>query len=132
MTERPRVRDIMARNLVTLTPDMAINRAAAVLLDKKISGAPVVDTHGDLVGVLSKKDCMAAALHASYYRDWGGSVAEYMSQDVETLDADMDIVAAGEAFLASKFRRFPVMEAGALVGQVSRADILTALHENWS
>jgi predicted transcriptional regulator len=131
MTDRPRVRDYMSRKLVTLTPQTEINRAMHTLLDERISGAPVVDEHGWLVGVLSKKDCLKAALHAAYWRDWGETVADYMSKDVKTLTADMDIVAAAEAFLASPFRRFPVMEEGRLVGQVSRADILRALSQQW-
>jgi predicted transcriptional regulator len=131
MTDRPRVRDYMSRKLVTLTPQTEINRAMHILLDERISGAPVVDEHGWLVGVLSKKDCLKAALHAAYWRDWGETVADYMSKDVKTLTADMDIVAAAEAFLASPFRRFPVMEEGRLVGQVSRADILRALSQQW-
>ena len=131
MTDRPRVRDYMSRKLVTLTPQTEINRAMHILLDERISGAPVVDEHGWLVGVLSKKDCLKAALHAAYWRDWGKTVADYMSKDVKTLTADMDIVAAAEAFLASPFRRFPVMEEGRLVGQVSRADILRALSQQW-
>ena len=87
--------------------------------------------NGRLVGVLSKKDCLKAALHAAYWRDWGQTVAEYMSRDIETLPADMDIVAAAEAFLASSFRRFPVMDGSRLVGQISRRDILRAILELW-
>lgn len=132
MTERPRVRDYMARDLVTLAPETEITRASALLLEHGISGAPVVDARGGLVGVLSKKDCLRAALHASYYRDWGGTVDAFMSRDVQTLAADLDIVAAAEAFIASTFRRFPVLEEGALVGQISRADILLALQAQWS
>jgi len=132
MTQRPRIRDYMARDLVTLSTTLEINRAAALLLERRISGAPVVDARGGLVGVLSKKDCLRAALHASYYRDWSGTVDKYMSANPETLDADLDILEAAEAFLASHFRRFPVMSEGALVGQVSRADILRALYEHWS
>ena len=131
MTDRPRVSDYMARDLVTLSPETEINQAMHILLDRHISGAPVVDSTGRLVGVLSKKDCLKAALHASYYRDWGGGVAEYMARDVRTLDAGMDIVSAAEAFVSSSFRRFPVLRDGQLVGQVSRADILRALGEQW-
>ncbi len=132
MTPRPRVRDYMARDLVTLTPETEITRASALLLRHRISGAPVVDDRGGLVGVLSKKDCLRAALQASYFRDWGGTVDAFMSRDAKTLEADLDIVAAAEAFIVSSFRRFPVLEEGALVGQVSRADILRALHAQWS
>ena len=131
MTDRPRIRDYMVRDLVTLTPETEINRAMHVLLERRISGAPVLDSDGWLIGVLSKKDCLQAALHAAYWREWGKSVGDYMSTDVQTLSADMGIVAAAEAFLASPFRRFPVMQEGQLVGQISRADILRALSDQW-
>ncbi len=125
------VRDYMARNLITLTPETEINRAMNILLDNQISGAPVINDDGQLVGVLSKKDCLKAALDASYYRDWGKTVAAHMSTDVQTLNAGMDMVAATNAFLDSHYRRFPVMENGQLVGQISRADALRAMRDNW-
>lgn len=131
MSSVPSVADYMARDLIILSPDMEINHAMNILLDKKLSGAPVVDDSGQLVGVLSKKDCLAAALAASYYRDWGKPVSAYMSTDVKTLDAGMDILAATNAFLDSSFRRFPVMENGRLVGQISRSDALRAMRDNW-
>ncbi len=121
----------MATQLKTLRPEMEINQAMAVLLEHKISGAPVVDAAGELVGMLSKKDCLRAALHASYHQELGGTVADYMTHPVETLEADLDIFAALERFLASNFRRFPVMREGRMVGQVSRADLLRALTEYW-
>ena len=63
------VADYMTRDLITLSPETEINRAMNMLLDQRISGAPVVDQNGQMVGVLSKKDCLKAALEASYYRD---------------------------------------------------------------
>lgn len=131
MTGRPKIEDYMATALVTLSPGMEINHAMKLLLDRKISGAPVVDDKGQLVGVLSKKDCLRAALNSSYYQEWGGSVADYMATEIETLEADMDLVQAAERFLASHFRRFPVMRDGRLAGQISRADVLRGLTENW-
>ncbi|MDH5452135.1 MAG: CBS domain-containing protein [Paracoccaceae bacterium] len=131
MTDRPKIADYMARNLVMLTPGMEINRALHLLLGHRISGAPVIDDSAQLVGVLSKKDCLRAALNASYYQDWGDTVANYMSTDVQTLEADLDIVAAAETFLQSAYRRFPVTQEGRLVGQISRADVLRALAEHW-
>ena len=131
MSERPRIKAYMSRDLVTLTPDMEINRAMHLLIDKHISGAPVLDEAGNLVGMLSQKDCLKAALHASYYREWGDTVADYMSGNAQTLDAELDLVEAAEAFLASSFRRFPVMSEGRLVGQISRSDLLKALAGNW-
>lgn len=131
MNGGPKIADYMATELVTLSPGMEINKAMIILLDERISGAPVVDAKGQLVGVLSKKDCLRAALNTNYYQEWGGSVADYMAKDVETLEADMDLVQAAERFLASHFRRFPVMRNGRLAGQISRADVLRGLTANW-
>lgn len=131
MSEFPMIRECMATDLITLSPDTEITHAMVTLLEAKISGAPVVDERGQLVGMLSKKDCLKAALNASYYQEWGGAVAEYMSKEVEALDGDLDVVQAAEAFLASSYRRFPVLDDGVLIGQVSRCDILKALSEQW-
>ena len=125
------VRECMTTDLITLSPETEITVAMMTLLNAKISGAPVVNEKGKLVGVLSKKDCLKAALNASYYQEWGGAVGEYMSKDIQTLDGDLNVVQAAEAFLASTYRRFPVLDEGQLVGQVSRADILKALSEQW-
>ena len=121
------VADIMATQLVTFSPDMNIHEAIRILLDKRISGAPVVDSNGALVGMLSKKDCLKIVFSSQYHDDWGGPVRDFMSVPVETLDADMDLVSAAQRFLASHFRRFPVLRDGKLVGQVSRYDILKVL-----
>lgn len=124
------VSDYMARDLVTLSPETEINRAMNMLLKHRISGAPVLES-GALVGILSKKDCLRAAIEASYYRDWGGTVAAHMTVDVETLDAGTDILTAASAFVSTTYRRFPVMQSGRLVGQISRADVLQAMSDNW-
>ncbi len=123
------VADIMATRLVTFTPDTNIHDAIRVLLDKGISGAPVVDASGALVGVLSKKDGLKIVLSSQYHGDRGGPVSEFMSSPVQTLDAGLDLVSAAQHFLASNFRRFPVLRKGNLVGQVSRADVLRALSD---
>lgn len=125
------VSDYMARDLILLSPETEINRAMGILLEHGLSGAPVVDRTGQLVGVLSKKDCLKAALDASYYRDWGAKVGVYMTENVETLDAGTDILTAATTFLESTYRRFPVLNGGHLVGQISRSDVLRAMIENW-
>lgn len=132
MTERPCIADYMAVDLVLFRPEFEILHAMNTLLEKRLSGAPVVDEEGRLVGVLSKKDCLRAALNGAYYQEWGSQVAAYMSANPETLDADLDLVTAAEWFLDSDYRRFPVLRGGKLVGQISRADILRALLDNWS
>ena len=125
------VADYMARDLITIKPDDDIHEAAKVLLDRHISGAPVVNQNGHLVGILSIKDCFKIIYSASYHQDWGGCVADYMTRNLQTVDAGTDIMTVGEMFLHSPYRRFPVMLNGRLVGQISRHDVLTALESLW-
>jgi len=124
------IADIMATEVVSFSPDTNIHTAIHVLLEKRISGAPVLDDAGALVGVLSKKDCLKIVYSAAYHHDRGGPVSDYMSADVQTLDATMEISQAAEHFVASPYRRFPVVRDGSMVGQVSRHDILKALMED--
>ena len=84
---------------------------------------------GGLAGVLSQKDCLKVIYGASYHQDWGGTVSQYMSREVEHIDAGSSILDAAEKFLESHFRRFPVLRDGRLVGQISRSDILRAIDE---
>ena len=124
-----RVRNYMARDLVSFYAETDVLDAIHDLVKHRIAGAPVVDHQGELIGMLSELDCMQVALEASYYGQRGGPVSEYMTTDVETVDADMNIVDLAEQFRKSPFRRFPVVKDGRLVGQVSRRDVLRALLE---
>ncbi len=128
----PTVDDYMARELITFMPGDDIHTALKVLLDERISGAPVVDRRGRLVGVLSKKDCLEVVYSASYHQDWGGRVEEYMTKDVTTIESGSDIIKAADMFMSSAFRRFPILKNGRMTGQISRADLLRALEERWA
>ncbi len=121
------VKDYMARTLVTFKPDTDVLDAVHTLVQHRIAGAPVVDDTGNLVGMLSEYDCMRVALQAGYHGTGGGPVSEYMSQGVETVDANMSIVDLAQVFIDKKFRRFPVTQGTRLVGQISRRDVLRAL-----
>jgi predicted transcriptional regulator len=129
MSNKPIVDNYMTRTLTLFSPEQNIHAAAKTLLDQRISGAPVIDDAGKLVGVLSKKDCLQVIYTASYHKDWGGRVDEYMSRDVHTIESGTDIIAVADLFVESSFRRFPVMEKGQVIGQISRHDILSALYE---
>ena len=121
------VRDYMAGRLVKFKPDMEVLDAIHELVEHRIAGAPVVNDQGELIGMLSETDCLKVALNAGYYGHWGGPVADFMTHDVETIDADMNIVDLAQRFLDSGFRRFPVLRNNRLVGQISRRDVLRAL-----
>lgn len=128
MLQSDKVKDYMAANLVTFTPDMDIMDAVSELIRKRISGATVLDEHGNIVGILSQRDCLKVTLHASYYSEGGaGRVAEYMREEVTTVDADMSILELAELFLTRPMRRYPVVENNRLVGQISIRDVLRAL-----
>ncbi len=132
MNNIPKIDDYMARVLFTFSPSDDIHSAVETLLKERISGAPVVDRNGNLVGVISKKDCLKVVYAASYHQDWGGTVDEYMSKDVHTIESGTDIIAAADFFVQSVYRRFPVLENGRMIGQISRCDILRALHDQWT
>lgn len=128
---RPTVASYMTRDPITFAPDLEVTRAVARLLRASVSGAPVVDDGGGLVGMFTAKDCFRAVLHASYHQELGGQVADFMASPVETLEADLGIVAAAERFLATPYRRFPVTRDGTLVGIITRLDLLRAFSSEW-
>ncbi len=131
MTELLKVSDHMSPKLVSFAPEMNIHEAIEALLEHRISGAPVLDAEGLLVGILTKRDCMSIAFTSSYHQEWGGSVSDYMSHEVETIDADEDIITVAGMFLDSRFRRYPVVRDQKVVGVISRHDVLKALRQLW-
>ncbi|MDH3510959.1 MAG: CBS domain-containing protein [Gammaproteobacteria bacterium] len=122
-----RVRDYMSAHLVTFTPDMEILEAVHLLVRNRISGGPVLDLRGNLIGMLSESDCVRVALNAAYHSEWGGRVEEFMAREIKTVDADASIVDVAAIFVDSGYRRLPVVEGNRLVGQISRHDILRAM-----
>jgi CBS domain-containing protein len=123
---RVRARDVMTRELITLAPDLDVVAAMRVLLENRISGAPVLDAHGGVVGMLTQRDCLRVAYAASYHQEPAGTVSQYMSGPVETIPADLELVEVIGVFLRSPYRRFPVLEDGRAVGILSRRDVLAA------
>ncbi|MDH3546474.1 MAG: CBS domain-containing protein [Gammaproteobacteria bacterium] len=123
------VKDYMTGKLVAFTPDTDVLDAIHELVQKRIAGAPVVDDHGNLVGMLSEFDCMKVVLTSGYHSEPGGPVAALMSSDVKTVDANMSIFDLAQLFMESGFRRYPVMKDNRLIGQISRRDVLRALSD---
>jgi len=119
----------MTRRLVTFHRNDNVVQALGVLLDHRISGAPVVDDAGELVGILSEVDLMEVIVQDSYYDEAQGIVADYMRSSVDTIDPDMDIYTLAERFHKEHRRRYPVVKNGKLVGQISRRDVLRAVQD---
>jgi len=127
MTEKPTVASYMATDLHTLSPDADIRDAVDFLLEHRISGAPVIDAEGALVGVISEKDCLRLLATGDDHQRASGVVADFMTREPATIPSTMDVYFAAGVFLTRPYRRFPVVDDGKLVGQVSRRDILKAI-----
>lgn len=123
------ITDFMAKKLITFKPSDDIRSAIETIVKKGISGAPVVDDEGNLVGILSEKDCIRTIIGGPYNQAPGaaGVVADFMSTNVKTIAADRSILDAAYEFALTPYRRFPVIDKGKLVGQISRHDILKAI-----
>ncbi len=121
------VQEFMTKKFITLTPDMDALDAIQRLYSNRITGAPVMNLHGKIVGMFTEFDCMKVVLEASYNQDLGGVVSDYMSADAPTVDCETSIVEVAEKFSTTTARNFPVMEDVELVGIISRTDVLHAL-----
>ena len=115
-------------HIVTFKPEQPIQEVIATIIDKKISGAPVLDDQNHLVGMISEKDCLRLIVDQAYHNMPAETrrVSDYMTPKVQTLSPKTNIVEAAMEFLNSPIRRFPIVENGRLVGQVIRRHILKA------
>lgn len=133
-----KVKDYMTTNLITFKPDQSLQQVVECLIKYKISGGPVVNDKNELVGIISEGDCLKHLSESRYYNMplEQDNVEKRMIADVETIDGNMDVFDAANKFLNSKRRRFPIVENGKLVGQISQKDILKAAlqlkGENWN
>ncbi len=123
------VSTVMATKLVTVTPDISIYDVVDLLVDRGISGVPVVDRAGNLIGVLSEKDCLGVLTReAQEGLPVDITVGDLMSRDPVTIRDDTAVARAAEIFSTKPFRRLPVLDKhGQLVGQISRRDVLRAI-----
>ena len=123
-----KVSDYMTRNLITYKPEHTVEEVIQSLISNRISGAPVVNENNELVGMISEGDCIKQISDSRYYNMPVGdtTVEQHMVKNVETIDGNMNIFDAAQKFLNAKRRRFPIVENGKLVGQISQKDILKA------
>lgn len=122
------VEDYMSKKLVTFSPDQSILEVMESFAKNRISGGPVLDDNGFLVGIISEADCMKEISESRYFNQpiLDKSVERFMTKEVETIPFDMSIFDAAGIFHKNKRRRLPVMKDGLLVGQISRKDIVVA------
>ncbi len=123
-----KVSDYMTRNLITFTPDQSIESVMQALIKNRISGGPVVNEKKELIGIISEGDCIKQISESRYYNMpmQDQTIEKHMVNNVETIDGNMNIFDAAKKFLEAKRRRFPIVENGKLVGQISQKDVLKA------
>lgn len=119
---------VRSSDLITFSPDQSIQDVINIIIDKRISGAPVLDSQRKLVGIISEKDCLRIIVDQAYHNlpISDRKVSDYMTSKVKTLSPSSDVVEAANEFLNTAIRRLPIVENGVLLGQVSRRDILRA------
>lgn len=136
-----RAKDLMTRTLVTVSSDHSVWHAAHIMLTKGVSGLPVVDDSGKLLGVVTEGDLLRRSelgtegivvdgakepddLARAYVKSRSWKVGDVMSPDVITVDEGAPIEKIAMLLGVHQIKRLPVLRSGRLVGVVSRADLL--------
>lgn len=120
----------MTSKLITFTPQTEISVAITSLLTNKITGAPVLDENGKVLGMIDDKDCLNVLVSGAYnnHPTARDTVANYMSDVLRTITVNANIIEVAEIFISTKYKRLLVMDKdGQLAGQISRRDILRAI-----
>ncbi|MDQ7814923.1 MAG: CBS domain-containing protein [Patescibacteria group bacterium] len=137
-----KVRDIMETQLEVVPVDASYEDVARILYTKNISGLPVVDGQGNLVGAVSEKDLFRIMYpyyksyyeHPESYVDYeqrenkideirSHPVRSFMTKEVLTIDPEAPVMRAGALMLARNINRLPVVEEGRVIGVISRSHI---------
>jgi CBS domain-containing protein len=110
------VKDVMNRNVISFRPETPVDEIAETLSARKITGAPVVGEHGDVVGIVSEIDVVT--------KD-GATARDIMSPHVISVSEDTGIQEAARLLAGERIRRVPVLgRQGKMVGLLSRSDVL--------
>ena len=125
-------RDMMTTNLLLFSPEQTLLEAIENLIKWGVSGAPVVDEDGRMVGMLSELDCLRMLASDEFYlqqQEEAALVEQFMTTGGRNIPPDLGIYAISHYFLTSPVRRLPVVEREKLIGQVSRRDVLRGMDE---
>lgn len=139
--------DIMTRDVISVSPDASVMQAARLMLQRRISGLPVTDAKGNLLGIVTEGDFLRRSelgtqrkrarwlefligpgrLATEYVRACGRKVEEIMTQDLHTITEDTPVAGIVHLMERHRVKRLPVERDGRLVGIVSRANLLRAV-----
>jgi CBS domain-containing protein len=139
--------DVMVTNVITVGPDACVQDVAGILLDCRISAVPVVESNGKLLGIVSEGDLMRRVeagtgrtrpwwlalltgkemLATEFVKEHSRKVADVMTREVVTAGPDTPLSTIANLLEKNAIKRVPIVEAGKVVGIVSRANLLQAL-----
>ena len=111
-------KEIMTRDIITVSPSMKVKDLAMTLIKNQISGAPVASKDGKILGVVSEADIISKK---------GKDVRAIMSKKVISVSEDATVEEVAQLMTTHAIKRLPVMNGAAIVGIVSRADIVSAI-----
>ena len=111
-------KDIMTRDVITVSPAITIRNLAMILIKNQISGAPVVAKNGKIIGVVSEADIVAKK---------GKDVKSIMSKNVISVSEETSVEEIAKLMTTHHIKRLPVIRGDQMVGLVSRADIVSAI-----
>ena len=114
-------RDIMTRNVFTTSPEVSVQEVAQLLVQKDISGVPVINRDGQIIGIVTEADIIGKVDRE------GLCVADIMTPELILVDEQTQVGDIAMLLVERKIKRVPVMRTGKLVGIVCRADIVNAV-----
>lgn len=117
-------RDVMTGAAVTIAPDATVADAARMMVEKGVSGLPVVDLSGQLVGIVFRDD---KSLAGEFAKAHGRFVREVMTRNVVCVRYDTPLGRVAKLLWTLDVKRLPVLKNGALVGVISRRDVMRSL-----
>lgn len=120
------VRHFMRNTTVSVTRETALSAAARTLLKHGLTGCPVVDERGNVIGFISEQDFLKQLLASSYHGEGEKTVGELMHGAPLTVSPDDSVVDLAEQMTKNKPKIYPVVEQGKLVGEIARHDLLGA------
>ncbi|MGB1464930.1 MAG: CBS domain-containing protein [Alcanivorax nanhaiticus] len=124
------IKDLMSTRYAQITPDMPVVEASSNLIKQDMLGSPVTDEGGILVGWISERECLQAALQVVYHNQRVATVKDLMQSEVLTVSLDSDVLSLAQQMLNAKPKIYPVVDAdNKVLGVISRRHILNMLDQ---